>query len=169
MKPRVIPKAALARNIRRIQKETGATYAQALEINRREHRREHLKQHASSIKAANSLLHRLGWGVNRGLYMETPVGMHDGKMKFQWGRKLSYRGGTTGRSALIIAMEAFQLDPERFFRQFRTYRTTLMGEYFRKCRGCQEAFVSTRSDALCCSAKCRKRVSRMKDVTLNAR
>ena len=167
MKPRVIPKAELNRKIRRIQKETGATYAQALEINRREHRREHLKQHASSIKATNSLLHRLGWGVNRGLYMETPVGTRDGKMRFEWGRKLSYRGGTTRRSPLIIAMEAFQLDPERFFRQFRTFRT-VVGEYSRVCRACKAPFVSTRSDALCCSAKCRKRVSRM-NVTLNAR
>ena len=121
-----------------------------------------------STKTWNQHLHRLGLGIKRGLYMETPIGIRDGKMKFQWGRKLSYRGGTTGRSPLIIALEAFQLNPEYFLRQFRSHRTNL-GEYFRSCQGCGMPFVSTRSDAICCSAKCRKRVSRMKDVTLNAR
>lgn len=113
-----------------------------------------------NAKDANSLLHRLGLGVNRGLFMETPRGMKGGKMRFDWGRRLSYWGSTVGRSALVIAMETYQAkNPGREFRYQQTQRT-LLGEYMRKCLGCGSPFAATRSDALCCSAKCRKRVSR---------
>lgn len=161
---RYITKAELKSQLRTLKKRhPNATYADLLRINQREKRQ---PAHPST-EAINAALHKAGLGVNRGLYMETPVGIRDGKMQFQWGRKISYRGGTTGRSPLIIAMEAFQLDPEYYLRQFRTARTVL-GEYSRVCKGCQMSFVSTRSDANCCSAKCRKRVSR-RNVTLNAR
>jgi hypothetical protein len=110
-------------------------------------------------KDANSLLHRLGLGVNRGLFMETPKGIVRGKMQFDWGRKLSYRGGVVGRSPLIIALEAYEVRNPEGFRYHHNRRNSL-GEHVHKCPGCGNPFASTRSDALCCSSKCRKRLSR---------
>jgi len=161
----MIPKRELDAQIRRLRKKhPGKSYAELLKINRREY----LATRAlpTETKAINTALHNAGLGMSRGLYMETPTGVVNGKAQFKWGKKLSYRGGTSGRSPLIIAMEDFQRDPEHFLRQFRSVKTNLLGEYNRLCKACHAAFVSTRSDAQCCSARCRKRLSRMPNVTL---
>ena len=112
----------------------------------------------NSAKYWNQLLYREGLGTKRGLFMETPIGRKpDGSVKFQWGKKIQYCGSFRGRTMLVIAYENWCLGGCQLGNP--------LGGYLKRCGVCHVAFASTRSDALTCSAKCRKRASR-KVVTL---
>lgn len=113
----------------------------------------------------NKLLHREGLGVSRGLYMEKPVGRKpDGSVKFEWGPRLVYGGLLRGQSLLAIAAKKWALEQW----SGTGSPASRIGEYARICASCGEPFVSSRSDKLTCSNKCRKRLSRSKKVTLNS-
>jgi len=109
----------------------------------------------TDAKYWNQQLHRQGLGVNRGLFMETLIGRKpDGSPKFQWGRKILYWGSFKGRTKLVIAMENYLTHGVKW------PDLNPLGQYLKKCSECSTVFASTRSDALTCSAKCRKRASR---------
>ena len=185
--PRVIPKKELHRQIGRIQKANpGISYEQALKINRREQLQPQ-RQLKAAAKIVNPILHKAGLGVNRGMYMETPLGIVDGQMTYRWGKQIRYAGIGQERSAthfdgeggftdrynsdgLLTAVHyAHRHDlwdrPPGYYSHPRagTYR---LGDFTLTCAACG-AFFSARKDSKTCSAKCRKRLSRKKtEVTL---
>jgi hypothetical protein len=109
----------------------------------------------------NVRLYKDALAVWRGLYMETPKTKPNGQpernrsgaITYHWGKKIHYCGSFKGRTLLTIALEKWEVAgcpaPE-----------PKLGEYLKRCAGCGQGFVSTRSDALTCDAKCRKRLSR---------
>lgn len=99
----------------------------------------------------------------RGMYMETPKMGADGPLRnrngaitFHWGKKIHYAGLFKGRTMLTIALERWDHSPLAA----KMPEHNPIGEYLKRCAGCGEGFVSARSDALTCGAKCRKRLSR---------
>jgi hypothetical protein len=118
--------------------------------------------------------------------METPTGIVEGKMRYQWGKQLRYAGIGQERSAQYFDGEGFtdKTSSDGFTRAMHyadkhrlwelppgyyshpragTYR---LGDLTLTCAACG-AFFSARKDSKTCSSKCRKRLSRKKaDVTL---
>jgi hypothetical protein len=185
MRQYVIPKAEFKKQLRGVQKRhPKATYAETLEINRREQLQR--KASPSVVKTVNTILHRAGLGLSRGLYMETPAGIVGGKMRYQWGKQLRYAGIGQERSSQHFDGEGFtdKTHSDGFLRAMRyadrhdlwsrppgyysnpragTYR---LGDFTLTCAACGAFFVA-RKDSRTCSSKCRKRLSRRKtDVTL---
>jgi hypothetical protein len=184
---RVITKADLKKQLQSVKKKNpNATYAELLDINRREQLQPKISAGAA-IKKSNAVLQKAGLGTNRGVFMETPLRMVDGKMRYQWGKQIRYSGLGQERSATSFDgegefTERFQSDglltairyahehhlwdlPPGYYSHPRagTYR---LGDFALTCAACG-AFFSGRKDSKTCSAKCRKRLSRKKiDVTL---
>lgn len=133
-----------------------------------------------------------GLSMWRGLYMETPTGIKDGKVAFSWGPQLRYAGlggerhrdgvtfdgeavGQRARSrgdgleiAMVYAMT------HGLYEAPGVPRRATMGSQVRTCRSCGGWF-SGRNGAKTCSAKCRKRLERalkakeLQNVTLLAK
>lgn len=114
----------------------------------------------------------------RGMYMETPKVKPEGELvrnkrgavTYDWGKKLHYCGLFKGRTMLTIALQNWESSgPPPLVNS--------IGEYLKRCAACHEGFVSSRSDSLTCTARCRKRLSRKlshinkkaKHVTLNTK
>lgn len=133
------------------------------------------------IKTVNATLHKSGLGLSRGMYMETPTGIVDGKMRYEWGKLLTYAGIGQERSSQYFDGEGFTdkttadwfqkamnyADNHRLWERPPGYYS--IGSGARTCQACGSWFVSSRSDAKTCKSKCRKRLQRMKaNVTLNS-
>ena len=186
---RYITKAELAKQLRRVKKRyPEASYAELLKINRQEQLQPVISA-AAAIKTGNKELHRIGLGVNRGMYMESPIGVVDGKMRYRWGKLISYSGigqesgsgmhfdgeggfseGKARADGLLTAIHYAEKHDlfERFHIEQRAGTGSLTwpaGSTFRlsgdlkTCVVCKSPFVG-RSHAKTCRSKCRKALSR---------
>jgi hypothetical protein len=89
--------------------------------------------------------------------MERPKGIGtDGKVKFDFGRMLSYRGRGSGRGMLTAEILAVEQD---LFSRRLWWPGDPIGLKLRICPGCGLKF-SGRNQAKTCSNKCRKRLER---------
>jgi hypothetical protein len=182
----LIPKPTLKAQVKRIQKsQPGLTVDGARQIIKDGADRDKAEKTAAIYKF-NVKLKDLGFGVKRGLFMETPLGMVDGKMKFNWGRMLHYagigqervgpdgrgfdgEGGFRGDGLLTAEVYAHAHD---LYRRYLLWGKEPIGQKARICPGCHRPFVG-RNQAKTCSSKCRKRLERslkakaLQDVTVS--
>jgi hypothetical protein len=107
-----------------------------------------------------------GWGIlsmGRGKYMETPLGIKpDGSIKWLWGRLLAYGCGR-GRTGWIARSDYLAGKGESFHYSVQSLAPFLpptVGEHAKRCAWDGKPFISTRSDALACSARCKKALQR---------
>jgi hypothetical protein len=113
-------------------------------------------------KEWNVRLYKDALATWRGMYMETikrksngqPERNRNGTVTYDWGKKIHYCGIFKGRTMLTIALEQWEMNGAATMP-----RQNPIGAYLKSCAGCGQAFVA-RADALRCSAKCRKRLSR---------
>lgn len=171
MKKLISTRAERAR-IKRIQKSRpGTTVDGARQIIKAETDRDK-DEKATALYAWNRQLKNLGFGVKRGLFMETPKGMVDGVMKFDWGRMLHYAGigqeGVGGfdgeggykadRQDGLLTAYGYALAHGLYYRHISWPGDTI-GQKMKVCPSCGQSFTG-RNQAKTCSSKCRKRLER---------
>jgi hypothetical protein len=130
------------------------------------------EEKATALHAWNVQLKNLGYGVKRGLFMETPKGMVDGVMKFNWGPMLHYAGigqeriggfdgeggYNDGQSDGLLIAHGYALAHDLYHRHL-SWPGEAIGTKAKSCPGCGRPFVG-RNQAKTCSSKCRKRLER---------
>jgi hypothetical protein len=169
---RLISTRAERAQIKRIQKSRpGLTVDGGRQIIKAEAERDK-EEKATALHAWNIQLKNLGFGVKRGLFMETPKGMVDGKMKFHWGPMLHYAGigqegiggfdgeggYNDGQSDGLLIAYSYALAHDLYHRQL-SWPGEAIGNKAKVCSGCGRPFVG-RNQAKTCSSKCRKRLER---------
>jgi hypothetical protein len=170
----LIPKRTLQSQIKRVRKsQPGISDAAALQIIKDEADRDKAELD-KAVHEYNQKLKNLGEATWRGLYMETPAGMVDGKMKFNWGPPIVYGGNFQERSerhfdgeggfrdsitqSFLLTAEANALAQDLYHRRL-VWDKEPIGQKARICPGCKRPFVG-RNQAKTCSSKCRKRLER---------
>lgn len=171
MKKLISTRAERAR-IKRIQKSRpGTTVDGARQIIKAETDRDK-DEKATALYAWNVQLKNLGFGVKRGMFMESPKGLVNGVMKFNWGPMLHYAGigqeriggfdGVGGyRDELgdgLLTAHQYALAHDLYHRRL-VWDKEPIGQKARICPGCKRPFVG-RNQAKTCSSKCRKRLER---------
>jgi hypothetical protein len=105
-----------------------------------------------------------GWGVlsmGRGKYMETPLGIKpDGSIKWNWGRLIAYGSGR-GRTGWIARSDYLAGKGESFdYGVLGPFSPPTVGDHAKLCAWDGKPFISTRSDAITCSPRCKKALQR---------